>query len=236
MNKQLIKNFNNEDLLKEICEAYDCELEITEDKIICRTEDNEIYKYNNIEEALVDWLDTLTESEMCYIEAKSDITWLPEINYITDIRTNLLFDNNIDLSKFLTYGEIPKHLYKKLSVSIDKQEKCVDNYMKNKTQDSQALKVSLPVEFVLSKNELRYIKIANEEFLKRLIIHNDTSEIGFLEQSIYVKNEYITKSIFAPLLASNKSAKFEINVPIAISIDSNNNLKIKTPINYVELF
>lgn len=238
MKKQLIKEFNNEELLKEICESYDCELEIKDNKIICKTEDGEVFTYNNLEEALIDWLDTLTESEMCYIEAKSGITWLPEIDYIKEIKTKLLFNDKTDLNQLLTYGQIPQSLYKQLSVFIDSQKRFVNDFIENRNINKSNVKtkeILLPVEFVLFGNNIKYLKIANEEFLERLILHNDTSEIDFLEQSIYVKDECIKKVTFTPLLPSNKVTKFEINIPVVIDI-SPNSIKIKTPIKYVELF
>lgn len=122
MNKNLIKEFNNTELLYEICQAYNYELKIINNQVLCiieggKEDDENNYTYNTIEDALIGWLDTLIESEINYIENNADITWEPEIEYIKELKTNLLFDKDSQaLSKALTYGEIPSNLYKRLSV------------------------------------------------------------------------------------------------------------------------
>lgn len=240
MNENLIKEFNNVDLLKEICEAYDYTVEIIDGKVLCIIDgadkaDEENFTYNSIEDALIDWLDTLIESEMCYIKEKVNISWICEIEYIKELKANLLFDeSSTTLNESLTYGKIPSNLNKKLSVYIDKQSDLADEYIKEYESDIKLKRATLPVEFVLVNNELEYVKIANKDFIKRLIFDADTSEIDFSEQDVYTREGLVD---FMPLLPIDEVNKFEINIPVAIMVLHNNNdIKIKTPIKYLELF
>lgn len=239
MNKNLIKEFNNVDLLKEICEAYDYTVEIIDGKVLCIIDgadkaDEENFTYNSIEDALIDWLDTLIESEMCYIKEKVNISWICEIEYIKELKANLLFDeSSTTLNESLTYGKIPSNLNKKLSVYIDKQSDLADEYIKEYESDIKLKRATLPVEFVLVNNELEYVKIANKDFIKRLIFDADTSEIDFSEQDIYNREGLVD---FMPLLPIDEVNKFEINIPVAIMVLHNNDIEIKTPIKYLELF
>ena len=243
MNKELIKKFNNEDLLKEICEAYNYSVKITNDKVICIIDggdenDCDTYKYNTIEEALVDWLDTLLESEMEYVKDGVNISWEMEIEYIKEIRDKMFFNEaSTSLDKALTYGKIPNNLYKRLSLFVEKQSDLVDRYIKqmnsfNKPNSFKLIDISLPVEFILVDDKLEYIKIANTDFLKRLIFNSDTSEIEDLEQDTYSKKGLVK---FMPLLPINKVTKFELNIPVAVSIKPNN-IEINTPVKYLYLF
>lgn len=242
MNKKLIKEFNNTELLYEICQEYGYEPKIIDSQVSCiieggKEDDEDNYTYNTIEDALIGWLDTLIESEINYIENNADITWEPEIEYIKELKTNLLFDKDSQaLSKALTYGEIPSNLYKRLSVYIESQTSLVNRTIENLKQiDSNivALNLHLPVEFILVDNKVEYIKIANKEFLNRLIFKLDTSEIDSLEQDIYDKKGLIE---FMPLLPIDKIKRFELNIPIALTISPNKKLQIQTPIRYMDLF
>lgn len=239
MNKNLIKEFNNVDLLKEICEAYDYTVEIIDGKVLCIIDgadktDEENFAYNSVEDALIDWLDTLIESEMCYIKEKVNTSWMSEIEYIKELKANLLFnESSTILNESLTYGKIPKNLNKKLSVYIDKQSNLVNEYIKEYESDIRLKKATLPVEFLLINNKLDYIKIANKDFIKRLIFNADTSEIDFLEQDFYTKDGLIE---FIPFLCIDEINKFEINVPVVVAVLPNNDIEIKTPVKYLELF
>lgn len=245
MNKELIKEFNNVELLKEICKAYNYSASITDNQVVCIIDggdenDYDTYKYNTVEEALIDWLDTLIESEMQYIEENANITWLQEIEYIKELRTNLLFDDNdTTLNDLLTYGDIPTNLYKNLSVFAKRQSILTNRYIRR----AKALKrpgsykaienITLPVEFVLVDDKLEYVKIANKDFLKRLIFDLDSSEVDYLEQDVYSKKGLVD---FMPLLPMDKVKKFEINVPVSIIVLPNNDIEIKRPVKYLELF
>ena len=92
-------------------------------------------------------------------------------------------------------------------------------------------KASLPVEFIIKDENLAYITIAKKEFIERLI-KGDTSEVEYEEKSIYNKDGRI-KDI--PLLPINSINKFELNVPVAITM-INKDIRIQTPLNYLYLF
>ena len=70
-----------------------------------------------------------------------------------------------------------------------------------------------------------------KEFIERLI-KGDTSEVEYEEKSIYNKDGRI-KDI--PLLPINSINKFELNVPVAITM-INKDIRIQTPLNYLYLF
>lgn len=243
MKQELIKKFNDEELLNEICEIYGYELKKKGNQILCIIEggnedEEETYKYSSIEEGLVDWLDTLEESERNYIENGDNITWASEINHIKELRKGLIADNKAYtlLHNALSYGEVPSFMKSKLSNFIEQQNSKADksvNYLKAMDRDIIATKTTIPVEFILLNNELKYIKVAHEEFLNRLIFDKDTSEIEFNEQYMYDKNGLLN---FAPLLPMKDIKKFELNIPVSVRIISNCKSKIETPINYKDLF
>lgn len=230
-----MKNINKKEMLLYICNAYGYKVEYTGESVTCFDDDSK-YDYENIEYALIDWLDTLIESEIEFRKNNANVTWSSEIACIQKIKNNLLFNKESKaLTKSLTYGKIPKYLNKQLSVFIDEQIKRVNKFVKlsrNNQLDEKTYNVSLPIEFVLEKNKLKYISIANKDFLKRLIFEGDTSEIEFYEKDIYDKNGRLD---YMPLISMDDISKFELNVPTAITI-ANNCLKIQTPINYIHLF
>lgn len=235
MKEKTIKGFNNEELLKYICEAYDYDLKYNKDSVVCVADDDE-YIYKSLEEALVGWLDTLIESEMDYSMNNVDITWRPEIDYIKEIKTKLMFNKNSKaLENSLAYGDIPNSMYEKLSVFLDEQTKRVDRFVqtkRDKKSSIKAIKASLSVEFIVENNELKIVKIENKASLERLIFKGDTSEVEFYEKDIYDKNGILEDMFLIPI---NNVQKFELKIPVALTI-VNNCLRIQTPINYLYLF
>lgn len=239
MKTNMIKEFNNEELLKEICDVYGYDVKYNEGYVLCTAdeEDEEYpYTYKNIELALIGWLDTLIESEMEYRMDNVDITWISEINYIKDVKSELLFNKDSKtLKEAIVYGEIPKHMYKNLSVFLDERIKRVEQFVQitnDRKLNTKALNVVLPVEFIMQNNKLEYLKIANKNFLERLIFEGDTSEVEFYEYDLYDKNGKID---MIPLMPMDNTSKFELSIPVAITI-VNNYLRIQTPINYLYLF
>lgn len=242
MKEQLKTKFNNKDLLKEICDMYGYYLQIKDNKIFCiidgaDIEDEETYTYNSFEEGLIDWLPTLEESEKEYRKNNEDITWADEISYISSLKsepTKIEFSSKF--KDYLTYGKVPMFLEEKLTSFIQKQESSLDkkiNCLKSMGCGIITSKTKLPVEFIVINNELKYIKVAHEGFFNKLIFDKDTSEIEFNEQYVYDKNGLVK---IMPLIPINEVQKFELNIPIVISLISNCKSKIETPINYKDLF
>ena len=235
MKEKLTKKFNNHELLKDICKAYGYELEYKNELIVCTADEEDNYEYKNIELALIDWLDTLIESELVYKTDNANITWKPEIEYIKELKSELLFDKNSNsLENALVYGEIPYIMRKQLSVFLDEQNKKVNNFIKisnDKRLNVKAIKASLPVEFITKDENLAYITIAKKEFIERLV-KGDTSEVEYEEKTIYNKDGKI-KDI--PLIPLNSINKFELNIPVAITT-INGNIRIQTPVNHLYLF
>ena len=234
MEKKIVKKFDNKELLKDITNVYGYDIVYKGDSILLMSDEGLESTYKNIELALVDWLDTLIESEIEYRKDNVDTTWIEEINYIKDIKTRLLFDEDFKgLEEYLTYGEIPNNIRKELSVFLKERIERTDEFMKiAKKTNIKTLKASLPVEFIIQDNEVKYIKIANKNYLERLIFEADTSEIEPFEKDIYTKDGLIENM---PLLPMNEISKFELNVPVALTI-TNNTLRIHNPIKYLSLF
>ena len=153
-------------------------------------------------------------------------------NTVSNFNTNKSF-----LDDYIGFGEVPPYMKDKLTDFIKKQENKVIKIKNSiKTMSSNhilATRITLPIEFIFVKNELKYIKIANDNFLNRLVLKQDTSESKHYEQYIYTKDGMID---IMPLLPINDVDKFELDVPICISIIENCNAKIETPINYKDLF
>lgn len=235
MKEKLTKKFNNHELLKDICKAYGYELEYKNELIVCTVDEEDNYEYENIELALIDWLDTLIESELVYKTDNANITWKPEIEYIKELKSELLFDKNSNsLENALVYGKIPNNMRKQLSVFLDEQNKKVNSFIKisnDKRLNVKAIKASLPVEFITKDENLAYITIAKKEFIERLV-KGDTSEVEYEEKTIYNKDGKI-KDI--PLIPLNSINKFELNIPVAITT-INGHIRIQTPVNYLYLF
>ena len=234
MEKKIVKKFDNKELLKDITNVYGYDIVYKGDSILLMSDEGLESTYKNIELALVDWLDTLIESEIEYRKDNVDTAWIKEINYIKDIKTRLLFDEDFKgLEEYLTYGEIPNNIRKELSVFLKERIERTDEFMKiAKKTNIKTLKASLPVEFIIQDNEVKYIKIANKNYLERLIFEADTSEIEPFEKDIYTKDGLIENM---PLLPMNEISKFELNVPVALTI-TNNTLRIHNPIKYLSLF
>lgn len=221
--------FDNKELLRIICDTYDYEINCIGDKVVL-TSDGEISEYDSIELALIDWLPTLVESEIQYIIEEADISWIPEINQIKEIKNNLKYNGlSTSIKDTLVYGEVPKEMHKNISVFLDEQTKKVNNFIKmadEKKLDIEAIKASLPIEFVLENEELKYIKIANLDFVKRLL-KGDTSEIECYEVDVYNNKGRI---VDIPFISLSNTKKFEINVPIVLTL-KNNYLRLQTPIH-----
>ena len=186
--KELVSKLSNEKLLDVITEVYNYNVMYNNDNSVTISDDETTDTYENIELALIDWLPTLIESEKQYILEDADITWMPEINQIKEIKNNLKYNElSTSIKDNLVYGEIPKDMYKNISVFLDEQIKKVDNFIKIKNEnnlDIEVLKASLPTEFIIENDKLKYIKIANLDFIKR-ILKGDTSEIEPYEVDVY---------------------------------------------------
>ena len=241
MNKNLKSTQKNKLLLEEICEVYGYELLIKDNEIFCIIEggdinDEETYRYTTFEEALIDWLPTLKESEENYIREDANITWINEINYIEDLKETTSTNSNISLDDYVTYGIVPNNLRARLLSFIKKQDELSDKMISTmKLIDTKLIsrKITLPVEFVLVDEILTYVKIVNESFLNRLILENDTSEIEPSEQYIYTKDGEVQ---MLPLIEMNRVKKFEVNIPICVALLDNGAIHIKTPLKYTDLF
>ena len=97
-----------------------------------------------------------------YIIEEADISWIPEINQIKEIKNNLKYNGlSTSIKDNLVYGEVPKEMHKNISVFLDEQTKKVNNFIKmadEKKLNIEAIKASLPIEFVLENEEL-YVEI-----------------------------------------------------------------------------
>lgn len=240
MQKQIINviDINKEDLLKEIVDSYDYQLEINENKVICYDdieEEESVYRYKNIDEALIDWLDTLIESEMNYRLNNDDITWIDEINFINTIKEEVCFnENSTIINDNLIYGEVPSFLNKRLSVVLEEQEKKINKYIdrhSDKNTNGVVQKLNLPIEFICNDKELLYVKIPNQEFIKRLM-DRDYSEIENDEMDIYNKYGLVE---MLPLMRVGSTSKFSLNMPMVL-ININKKIKVTGFIKYLHLF
>ena len=235
----MIKKFDKLKLLKNICDAYDYDLKVEGKNITCINNDDdesEVNKYNNIDLALIDWLDTLIESEIQYILDNVNISWRNEINYIKNIKVELMYnENSTSIDDTLAYGSIPENIKKNISVYLDEKIKRTEEFInltKNKNFSFKSYKVSLPTEFVIKDGKLTYIKIPNKYFLERTLLQGCDAEIEFGEMDTYDKNGLIE---YMPLTPIESVTKFILNIPVAITI-SNNYIRIQNPINYLYLF
>lgn len=235
MKEKMIKKFDNKKLLEEICDAYGYDLKYDKDLVLCVDDEESKYTYESVELSLVGWLDTLIESELEYRKDNVDITWRKEIDYIKSIKSKLLFNKDSKtLEEALVYGKIPEYIKENLSVFLDEQVEKVNNFI-NKARENnfnmKVIKASLPVEFTIKEDEVKYIKIANKSFLERLVFEGDTSEIEFYEKDTYDKKGSVENIPLFPMFVS----KFILEVPVAITI-INDCLRIQTPIKYINLF
>ena len=232
--KKLVNKLSNEKLLEVITEVYNYDVIYNNDGSIIISDDESTDTYSNIELALIDWLPTLIESEQQYILEDADITWMPEINQIKEIKNNLKYNElSTSIKDNLVYGEVPEEMYKNISVFLDEQIKKVNDFIKIKNEnnlDIEIIKASLPTEFILENNELKYIKIANLDFIKRLL-NGDTSEIEDYEMDKYDINGKIIDIAFVSLM---NTKKFEINIPVVLTL-KNKYLRLQTPVNSLYL-
>lgn len=235
MNKETVK-FESEDLLKNICEIYGYDVKFENNKVICINDDLDECEFDNVELALIDWLETLIESEKQYIAEGAEVSLISEIDYIKEIKNNLMYNpESISLKDCLSYGEVPENMKKKLSVFLDEKIEKSNKFEKMVESGRftfNAQKVSLPVEFVLNNNELSYIKIPNNLYLEKILFENDYSEIEPYEVDVYNKSGLMGD---IPLLPSNSLSKFELSVPVIVII-SNERVRIHSNIDYISLF
>ena len=221
---------DNKKLLEIICEVYDYKVKLNDDGSVELIGD-EIEKYNSIELALVDWLDTLIESEEQYIVDEVDITWVPEINQIKEIKSELLYDNkSTSIEDNLIYGEVPKSLYKNLSAQLDEQIKKVNSFLelsKKYNLNKKVIKASLTAEFILEDGELKYLKLANLNSIKKLI-NGDTSELDFTDLDLYNHEGKLEERYFIPI---DNLTKFVIDIPVVLTVSEDYYLTLETPVN-----
>lgn len=233
MENKITQKFNKKELLREICDVYNYEIIYDDEYVTLITEDDVLEGYENIDLALISWLDTLIESEIEYRKDNVDITWIEEINYIKDIKSNLILEQSLNsLEEHLVYGKIPSNLKNKLALYLKRRIENTDRYINSLNRmRAKSIKTFLLVEFITIENKIKYIKIENEKSLERLILDGDTSEIEPFEKDIYTKNGLIEDMPFLPI---NKISKFGLNIPVALTI--NNTINIENPINYLDLF
>lgn len=234
MKNKITQKFNKKKLLREICDVYGYEIIYDDEHVTLITDEDILEGYENIDLALISWLDTLIESELEYRKDNVDATWIEEIDYIKNIKSNLMFDKNFKgLEEHLVYGQIPTNFKKNLSVYLKERIKNTDRYMDSlKRMEIKSIKAFLLVEFVMKEDELKYIKIENEKSLERVIFEGDTSEIEPFEKDVYNKNGIIENM---PLLPVNNISKFGLNIPVALTV-TDNTINIQNPINYLDLF
>ena len=76
------------ELMKEIADFYNYEMNVITDidmgvkKTIIITDGDSTFKYNNIDEALMDWYETLVESDKCCVNEKVGMYWEQERKFI----------------------------------------------------------------------------------------------------------------------------------------------------------
>lgn len=75
-----------ESLLKEIVEFYNYDMKINSDgsRVIYDVDDT--YEYNSVEEALIDWKETLVETDKCCEDEKVEKVWEKEIEFIETLQ------------------------------------------------------------------------------------------------------------------------------------------------------
>lgn len=74
------------ELLEDICKFYDYDvLKQLDDKIIVTNGDTKS-EYYNVEEALIDWYETLVESDKCSVEEKVNLYWEHEREFIKTLK------------------------------------------------------------------------------------------------------------------------------------------------------
>ena len=92
------------DLMKEICKFYDYEFKEENGKIICHLNEDYHYEYKNIDDALIDFYDTLIQSNENhddYNEVNPYTTWTKdEVDFIRGVITN----NTVDV--VFAYSEV----------------------------------------------------------------------------------------------------------------------------------
>lgn len=77
---------NLELLLKEICDYYQHTL-ILGDDVVCISDCGEEYRFPNVEECLIEWLPTLTDTNVSLLRLEQPTVWsLEKINVIMDLK------------------------------------------------------------------------------------------------------------------------------------------------------
>lgn len=88
----MMKEFNRKKkLLEKICGFYYYELTFTEESVICKGCEKTL-TYKNIDEALIDWVDTLIDTDEESLLNDNGAFWSKEIEYIKEIENNKLSD------------------------------------------------------------------------------------------------------------------------------------------------
>lgn len=83
-----IETFDNKELLKQICDFYGYTIEyLPDDYVYISDMYFEANEYRSVELALIDWLDTLLESEDYRILHDIEMeSWEPAIKYIEELK------------------------------------------------------------------------------------------------------------------------------------------------------
>lgn len=163
-------------------------------------------------------METLIESEEHYILDEVDISWTSEINQIKEIKNELLYNNkSTSVEDNLIYGEVPKSLYKNLSVYLDNQIKKVNSFLELSKQhnlNKKIINASLTAEFILECDELKYLKLANLDSIKKLV-KVDTSELDFADIDLYNNKGRLEERYFIPI---DNMSNFAIDIPVILTM------------------
>ena len=89
----MIKEFNKLELLRDICKFYNYELTLNSDNTIrCIGDDGYSteyrFTYKNIDDALIDWIDTLIDTDEDALNNECNAFWSKEIEFIKNIKLN----------------------------------------------------------------------------------------------------------------------------------------------------
>lgn len=243
MKNKTIKEFNKKELMKEIADFYGYDILFLENSqgsvVISNGQTQQIHR--NTELALLDWLDTLVESEIEHKKTNSDSLWDEEIKYIKNIEKNIVLNNPKDIlnAKLRIYGDAPKDILEKITTAFmhasDGVSRFMDMFANNKSSDGSRgtlLVASLPVRLIVQDGKLEYVKMANKSFFERIFY--DDSELEWYEYDVFDERGLVTD--FLPLFPINSIEKIDFNIPIVIASNGSSVKIVSTSISYHDFF
>lgn len=243
MKNKTIKEFNKKELMKEIADFYGYDILFLENNqgsvVISNGQTQQIHR--NTELALLDWLDTLVESEIEHKKTNSDSLWDEEIKYIKNIEKNIVLNNPKDIlnAKLRIYGDTPKDILEKITTAFmyasDGVSRFMDMFANNKSSDGSRdtlLVASLPVRLIVQEGKLEYVKMANKNFFERIFY--DDSELEWYEYDVFDERGLVTD--FLPLFPINSIEKIDFNIPIVIASNGSSVKIVSTSISYRDFF